>query len=315
MIDFKFHVVSLIAVFMALAVGILLGAGPLDGALGDTLRGQVQDLRADRETMREELGETQGDLESVNALLEEGGPRLVDGTLDGGRVALLAAPGANGDDVDAVQDSLTSAGAEIVVEGVLSETMTAPALGDERTALAADVAPDAEADADPVTTLGHAVADALTLGREETTDIADAAADGELLDRILRAGTELVSLQADPTDRADVVVLVTPRAEDEPTGDPAADEDEDGTPDVEAEDAARRLAHLTALQSYGAMAAEAPLVVVGAAESDRDLLGVLREDPDLAPLATSVDSVGTVASAVVAPLAAATLDGIVEQYG
>ena len=33
MIDFRYHLVSLIAVFMALAVGVVLGAGPLQGTL------------------------------------------------------------------------------------------------------------------------------------------------------------------------------------------------------------------------------------------------------------------------------------------
>ncbi|MGC5617569.1 copper transporter [Georgenia sp. Z1491] len=316
MIDFKFHVVSLIAVFMALAVGILLGAGPLGGALGDTLRGQVQDLRTDREEMRAELTDTRADLDSVNALLEEGGPRLVDGTLDGGRVALLAMPGTNGDDLTAVQDSLADAGAEIVVEGVLSETLVTPAMGEERIDLLDDVAPDAEPDADPVATLGGAIADALTIGHDETESLDDVAADGELLDVLLGAGEDLVTLQTDPEGRADVVVVVGARPEPEPDTDPDEDSDEDGTPDVEAEAAERRIAHVTALQAFGAMADEAPFVLVGAGESTRDLVGVLRDDLSLAPAATSVDSVGSVSATVVTPLAvAATLDGIVEHYG
>ena len=37
MIDFRYHLVSIISIFMALAVGIVLGAGPLQGQIGDTL--------------------------------------------------------------------------------------------------------------------------------------------------------------------------------------------------------------------------------------------------------------------------------------
>ena len=47
MIDFRYHIVSLISVFLALAVGIALGAGPLKETIGDTLTGQVEQLRAD----------------------------------------------------------------------------------------------------------------------------------------------------------------------------------------------------------------------------------------------------------------------------
>lgn len=48
MIDFRYHLVSLVAVFLALAVGIILGAGPLADPIGDTLTGQVDKLREDR---------------------------------------------------------------------------------------------------------------------------------------------------------------------------------------------------------------------------------------------------------------------------
>ncbi|MDU2059289.1 MAG: copper transporter, partial [Dermabacter sp.] len=37
MIDFRYHLVSLVAVFLALAIGIVLGAGPLRDGVGQTL--------------------------------------------------------------------------------------------------------------------------------------------------------------------------------------------------------------------------------------------------------------------------------------
>ena len=53
MIDFRYHIVSLISVFLALAVGIILGAGPLQGAIGDQLTGQVEQLRTERNELRD----------------------------------------------------------------------------------------------------------------------------------------------------------------------------------------------------------------------------------------------------------------------
>jgi hypothetical protein len=44
-IDFRYHLVSLVSVFLALAVGIVLGAGPLRENLGDQLTKQVDALR------------------------------------------------------------------------------------------------------------------------------------------------------------------------------------------------------------------------------------------------------------------------------
>ena len=55
MIDFRYHLVSLISVFLALAVGIVLGAGPLRDGISDVLTGQVDQLRTDREDLRSQL--------------------------------------------------------------------------------------------------------------------------------------------------------------------------------------------------------------------------------------------------------------------
>ena len=41
MIDFRYHVVSLVSVFLALAVGIVLGAGPLNEGISTGITDQV----------------------------------------------------------------------------------------------------------------------------------------------------------------------------------------------------------------------------------------------------------------------------------
>lgn len=55
MVDFRYHLVSLVSVFLALAVGIILGAGPLQNAIGDTLSNRVEALRASRDDAREKF--------------------------------------------------------------------------------------------------------------------------------------------------------------------------------------------------------------------------------------------------------------------
>ena len=40
MLNFRFHVVSLVAVFLALAIGIIMGSTVIDRALVDTLEEQ-----------------------------------------------------------------------------------------------------------------------------------------------------------------------------------------------------------------------------------------------------------------------------------
>ena len=66
MIDFRYHLVSLISVFLALAVGIVLGAGPLKQPIGESLQSQVEGLRTDRDHLRSELDTAHGDVEKLN---------------------------------------------------------------------------------------------------------------------------------------------------------------------------------------------------------------------------------------------------------
>ena len=42
MISFRYHIVSIVSVFLALAVGVALGGGPLKGEVDNTLVSQVQ---------------------------------------------------------------------------------------------------------------------------------------------------------------------------------------------------------------------------------------------------------------------------------
>ena len=55
MIDFRYHLVSIISVFLALAVGIVLGAGPLQANLGDQLSDQVAALRTEKQALNDKL--------------------------------------------------------------------------------------------------------------------------------------------------------------------------------------------------------------------------------------------------------------------
>lgn len=89
MIDFRYHIVSLISVFLALAVGIILGAGPLQGAIGDQLTGQVEQLRTERNELRDQLDEANVTLGNDSRYIEAAGPQLVAGSLQDRRVAVV----------------------------------------------------------------------------------------------------------------------------------------------------------------------------------------------------------------------------------
>jgi hypothetical protein len=116
MLNFRFHIVSLIAVFLALAIGIIMGSTVIDRALVDTLEDQQASLRADLDDLRGTNALLGGELAALRSttdrLAEEGAERLLDGTLAGVPVLVIAVRGVEGDVVAEVEDLFRVAGAE-----------------------------------------------------------------------------------------------------------------------------------------------------------------------------------------------------------
>lgn len=111
MIDFRYHLVSIIAIFFALAAGIVLGAGPLGERVDEDLPGQLSAMREENQTLRSDLESTQADLANQETFIEAVAPNLVGNVLEGERVAVVALPGAEAETVSAVQEELVQAGA------------------------------------------------------------------------------------------------------------------------------------------------------------------------------------------------------------
>ena len=68
MIDFRYHLVSIVSIFLALAVGIVLGAGPLKGELGNTLNKEVAGLRQDKADLNKQLQEASAGVRGARRL-------------------------------------------------------------------------------------------------------------------------------------------------------------------------------------------------------------------------------------------------------
>lgn len=116
MINFRYHVISLIAVFLALAIGVIMGSAVIDRAIVDRLEDQQQGLRADiseveetNDALREENRILQ---ETADQLTEEGGQRLLTGTLGDVPVLVLATRGVEDEGFEALLSLLSTAGAD-----------------------------------------------------------------------------------------------------------------------------------------------------------------------------------------------------------
>lgn len=101
----RYHAASLAAVFLALAVGILIGAGLGDNLLSDTEENLRESLQADIEEARGEAGELQAQLDRERAFGDRAYPALVNDTLVEQEIGVLAF----GDLPSEVSDDITAA--------------------------------------------------------------------------------------------------------------------------------------------------------------------------------------------------------------
>lgn len=115
MINFRFHLVSLIAVFLALALGVLMGATVIDQAIVDGLRNRISNVREEANAQRERNSDLQDEVDRLQQFV--GDEYAVSGRLDELPVGVIAPRGINGDDARGAVDLLQTAGA--VAPGVL----------------------------------------------------------------------------------------------------------------------------------------------------------------------------------------------------
>jgi hypothetical protein len=113
MIDFRYHLVSLVSVFLALAVGIVLGAGPLKDQLGTALNDQVDALRDEKDGLRVQLGTANAALQHRDDFIGKVTPSMVTGALAERSVTLISLPGVEGDTVDPLVSAVTTAGGQV----------------------------------------------------------------------------------------------------------------------------------------------------------------------------------------------------------
>jgi len=140
MIDFRYHLVSIVSIFLALAVGIVLGAGPLKEDIGNRLTEQTSALRADKSQLRTELDAEKRGTAARDAFSEAVAPVIIKGRLTGKVVALVVAPGADADLVKSTTASLVTAGAKVGSTITLTDAWADPAKRTFRNTLANQLA-------------------------------------------------------------------------------------------------------------------------------------------------------------------------------
>ncbi|HEV7654407.1 MAG TPA: copper transporter [Mycobacteriales bacterium] len=131
MIGFRYHLVSLAAVLLAVALGVLLGATQLSGAVGDDLRGQVRTLTKDNGDLRAQVKSQQAQVRTDDAVTTQFTPKLLAGALKGSKVVVVATPQAADATTDGVVKALQQAGASVTGRVQLTDDYVDPTRADD----------------------------------------------------------------------------------------------------------------------------------------------------------------------------------------
>ena len=111
MINFRFHIVSLIAVFLALAVGVVFGATVVNRAIVDRLNDRIDTVEKHANARKAESDDLRGQVGQLQGYIDGTKDFAVASRLDGTTVATIATRGVDADAVKQTVDLAQRAGA------------------------------------------------------------------------------------------------------------------------------------------------------------------------------------------------------------
>lgn len=113
MISFRYHIVSIVSVFLALAIGVALGGGPLKGEVDNTLVQQVKQDRQTKAALEAQIGQLKGGNDFEDSFAQTVSPQLISGVLKNRTVNLVVLPGAQQTDVASLTRMIGQAGGNV----------------------------------------------------------------------------------------------------------------------------------------------------------------------------------------------------------
>ncbi|WP_320069843.1 copper transporter [Micromonospora sp. RTGN7] len=286
MINFRYHVVSLTAVFLALAIGLVVGTAALNGPVADSLKERVNGLSKDNQLMRQRVSDMQKELELEEQFAAEIAQVVLPGKLTGRRVLVMDLPSGR-EHTEGVLKMLQTAGATITGRVDLQDKFINPDNNSNLMELAVTAArPSAPASGLPGN--GHGVETSSALLASVLLDRPDGAAPVTEADRraVLASYTNAGYLTTDEkvTGPAEAVLLVS------------------GQPYVDKDSAKKDESVVKIAEQFDRTGA---IVVAGVGSSDGNVVAVVRGDPVLSQSISTVDDANTTQGQVVTSLALA----------
>jgi hypothetical protein len=113
-IDFRYHLISIVAVLLALSIGIVMGSGVLGGPLLDDIKDRADRIRELNEELRAESGEQTAQIRELEDFLEDSEPYLVNGALVGEEIVLYELPGVSASVTEELRSSVGLADGSVI---------------------------------------------------------------------------------------------------------------------------------------------------------------------------------------------------------
>ncbi|MER6580076.1 copper transporter [Nonomuraea sp. NPDC001023] len=300
MIDFRYHVVSIVAIFLALAVGIVLGTTLLQEPAVKSAQEISAQLTKTKDELRVQIDQLQGREAGNDAFVSSVTPKLVAGELTGQRVLLVEAPGSSTTFREAEQQVLEEAGAEVSGRVTLTEKFFDPDRSGVLDGLVNQLKPVDMVF--PSTATVWDKAGALLASTLLTTDQAQAGTPNAATSAVI-SGFEaggLVSTDGDPAKRAMLAVMFAPEKA------------------YEGEQAETQLGALVSVADRLDAAGKGAVLAGSAANTavTGGAVSALRDDGDVAKRVSTVDTVDMPTGRVVVVYALREqLSGRAGQYG
>ncbi|MCW2622869.1 MAG: hypothetical protein JWL64_2471 [Frankiales bacterium] len=270
MVDFRYHLVSIVAVFLALALGIVVGTTQLNGAVLDDLNDRINGLTSDKRGLEQDISDAKAQTAADQKLAEQIAPLAVTGQLTGRVIVLVSAPNAPSGLREGLVPLLEEAGATVATQIRLRPDLVDPTKTREILAVVdAQSPPGQDRTGTPVQQAARQLAAALFtsdgLGDPAASAMLNAYQDGDLID-----------VDGEPKARGTLAIVLT--------GEPVKGTDAKGTQ--------ARIDSL--LEMARALDEAGQGVVVAGPESSAEsggALATLRDDNDVASEVSSVDGI------------------------
>ncbi|MCA0145628.1 copper transporter [Blastococcus sp. LR1] len=276
MIDFRYHLVSLIAVFLAVALGIVIGTTQLNQPILNDIENQVTELEQDKRFLEDRTQDLQAQLDTSEGFQEAVAPALVGGALAGRSVLLLAADEeVSAETVEQVSAMIEEADGS--VSGVLrlrpeySDPSTATSLENYVNGSGRPAGVTLPEDGDVGVQVASLLSQVLMIA--PGTPAPDTAAISSVVSGL--SSLDVLRQESSALAPADYAVVLT-------------------SGETEGDDVETRTATLVELvRALDAAGSGAVLAGDGASARETGLVGVVRADPELATAVSTVDNVGT----------------------